>query len=528
MSHGVKTISIGMLIILSAASVAWGQKYGGVLRSAVRGDPPSLSIHEESTNDTMFSVSAHYNNLVYYDPFKSVEGPDAVIPELAERWSWNADHTALTFFLRRGVTWHDGKPFASNDVKHTFDVVRGAARERLRLNPRKGWYANVREITTNGDHEVTFQLKRRQPALVMMLAGGYSPVYPAHVNTSELRRTAIGTGPFRLKQYDRGKKIELEKYTAYFVKGRPYMDGLNFTIIRSLASRTAALQAGQLDMAFPLDTTRPVAETLRAAVPEMRFVQKPNTSNVNILINATRPPFDNPKVRQAINLALDRDAFNRTVFGGVGVKAGVLLPPPDGHWGPTQAQLAQAPGLGDPEQGRAEARRILQSLGFSPSNPLRVKMSTRGVDTYKVPAVFVAGELKKVGIETEIEEADPAIWYNKMARRDYSFATNVTGYSVDDPDPIFDENFRCHAQRNYSDFCDPEMEKRFDAQSTETDEAKRLAMARAIDLDMQAAVVRPVLAFRTFLHAHWPYVKNYIPSQSLFNRFRFQEVWLDK
>ena len=94
------------------------------------------------------------------------------MPDLAESWSWSEDGKELTFKLRQGVKWHDGKPFTAADVKCTWDLLQGKAKDKLRVNPRKAWYNNLDEVTTNGDHEATFHLKRPQPALLALLASG--------------------------------------------------------------------------------------------------------------------------------------------------------------------------------------------------------------------------------------------------------------------------------------------------------------------------------------------------------------------
>src|SRR5262249_11989578 len=159
---------------------------------------------------------------------KASETPDTVVPDLAERWSWQDNHRNLVFFLRRNVKWHDGKPFTARDVKYTFDVVREApdAPAKLRLSPPKAWFANVEAIETPDAYTVVFRLKRPQPSLLMMLAAGYSPVYPAHVPPAELRQRCVGTGPFKLKEFVRGQYVDLERNPDYFVPGRPYLDGI--------------------------------------------------------------------------------------------------------------------------------------------------------------------------------------------------------------------------------------------------------------------------------------------------------------
>src|SRR5678816_3560274 len=174
-------------------------KRGGILNSVLTEDPPGLLVHESATISNVWPMSPCYSNLVLFDPLKPLDSADTVIPELAEKWSWQDNYRNLVFFLRKNVKWHDGRPFTSKDVKFTFDVVREAkdAPAKLRLNPRKDWWANVEAIEAPEPHTVVFRLKRPQPSLLIMLASGYSPVYAAHISPAQYRTTCIGTGPFK-------------------------------------------------------------------------------------------------------------------------------------------------------------------------------------------------------------------------------------------------------------------------------------------------------------------------------------------
>ena len=124
-----------------------------------------FSIHETSTISTVWPAMPCFNNLVLFDPLKKQESMDTIIGELAEKWSWQDNYRNLVFFLRKDVKWHDGQPFTSKDVKYTFDMVRGApdAQGKLRLSPRKDWYANVEAIEAPDPYTVVFRLKRPQP-----------------------------------------------------------------------------------------------------------------------------------------------------------------------------------------------------------------------------------------------------------------------------------------------------------------------------------------------------------------------------
>src|SRR5437764_12903551 len=176
--------SLVLVIALGSPAISQTPKSGGTLNITQREDlPQGFAIHETQTSSTVWPSMPCFNNLVVYDPAKKVESLDTIIGDLAEKWSWQDNYRNLVFFLRKGVKWTHGRPFSSTDVKFTFDMVREApeAAAKLRINPRKDWYANVEAIETPDASTVVFRLKRPQPSLLMMLASGYSPVYAAHL-----------------------------------------------------------------------------------------------------------------------------------------------------------------------------------------------------------------------------------------------------------------------------------------------------------------------------------------------------------
>ena len=516
---------LGMMI---GAAPAMAQKAGGVLSATLRENPPSLSIHQESTISTVWPVMPIYNNLVIYDWKKAVEGPDTIVGELAESWSWDKTKTKLTFKLHKGVTWHDGKPFTSADVKFTFDLVRGASSVRMKTNPRDAYYANVKEIVTNGDHEVTFVLNRPQPGLLSIFATGYSPVTPAHIAPDDLRTTAVGTGPFKLQTFTPDQSLVLEKNPNYFRKGRPYLDGINFVIIKARPSRTAALQAGQVDIAFPTETNEAAYSTLKSAVPSMQFQKVAQAVGDNIIMNLKKAPFDNLKVRQAVSMAMDRSAMIKSVHQGLAVPGGANVPPPYGVWGLSVKELASLPGYGDPEKNKAQARKLLASLGYTKDKPLKVTVSTRAIAIYVDTASWAIDQLKQVGIEGTLEQIETGNWHSKITRGEYEMGINLTGVGPDDPDANFYENYSCESPRNVTFYCNPEVEKLFEQQSMETNPKKRLQLVHDIDKRLQMEVARPWMAHRLDYFAAHAYVKNLVAHHNAYNFGRMENVWLDK
>src|SRR5688572_585584 len=256
-------LAAALVALVGTPAVSQTPKSGGVITHTNRADPAQgFAIHETSTIDVVWPAMPCFNNLVLFDPLKKTESLDTIIGELAEKWSWQDNYRNLVFFLRKGVKWHDGQPFTSKDVKHTFDMVREAkdAPARLRINPRKDWYANVDNIEAPDPHTVIFHLKRPQPSLLLMLASGYSPIYPAHVPPGEFRTKCVGTGPFKLKEWKKGEYIEFARNPDYWVPNRPYLDGIKFIIIQERGTRFAALQAGRLEVSFPGEATKPMAD----------------------------------------------------------------------------------------------------------------------------------------------------------------------------------------------------------------------------------------------------------------------------
>jgi peptide/nickel transport system substrate-binding protein len=505
-------------------------KSGGSFNVMLREDlPQGFAIHETATISVVWPASPCFNNLVYFDPLKKQESVDTIIGELAEKWSWQDNYRNLVFFLRKDVKWHDGKPFTSKDVKYTFDMVRNApdAQGKLRLNPRKDWYTNVEAIEAPDPHTVVFRLKRPQPSLLMMLASGYSPVYAAHVPAASYRTGCVGTGPFKVKEWRKGEFVDYVKNPDYFVKGRPYLDGLRYVVVKERGTRIAALQAGQLDIAFPGETSKAASEQLKSAVPSL--VITPTNANVtdNIIMNHKKPPFDNPKVRLAVSYAIDRRALIQAAHQGGALVGASMAPKPYGVWGLLEKDLQALPGYGKPQEMKARARKLLAEAGFGPGKPLQAEMVTRAIAIYVDMASFVVNELKAVGIDATLRQVETAQWHPLVTRREFQMGANLTGIGPDDPDANFYENYACGSPRNYSDYCSEQVMSMIDRQSQELDAKKRLAMVWEIQKRLELDTARPILDWRLDYYTIWPRVKNLVPHQSIYNFGRMQEVWRD-
>ena len=519
--------------VLAVASIAGAQaaepKHGGILHIYHRETPPSLSIHEEATFSVNVPAMPIYSNLVIYDQHKPQNSMGTIQPELATSWAWDNAKTALTFKLREDVKWHDGKPFSAKDVKCTFDLLQGKGQDKFRKNPRKGWFENVADVTVNGDYEVVFHLKRPQASLLAMLASGYTPIYPCHVTAAQMRTHPIGTGPFKFVEMKQNESIKLVKNPDYFKKGLPYLDGIEFTIIKNRATAVLAFVAGKVDMTFPTEMTKALEADIKKQDATAICELAPINVSTNLIINLENPPFNNLELRKAMALSLDRQAFIDIIFQGAGDAGGALLPPPEGVWGMPKDMLKTIPGYGDVAKDREQAREIMKKLGYAADKPLKIKVSTRNLATYRDPAVVLIDQLKTIWIDAELEPVESSAWFAKIARNDYSVGLNLTGNGIDDPDQAFYENFGCGSERNYTHYCNKELQALFDKQSQETDGEKRKKLVWDIDKKLQEDVARPILVHARTGTCWKPFVKNMtIMNNSAYNGYRYEDVWLDK
>src|ERR1700736_2681054 len=298
----VGSLSFGLF----AADPAVAQKAGGILKISHFDSPASMSPLEESTAAAVRPTMGVFNYLVVSDQHVAQNSMRSIAPDLATSWSSNEEGTELTFPLRQGVKWHDGKPFTAQDVKCTWDLLSGKASEKLRINPRKSWYSNVEDVTMNGDYEVTFRLKRPQPALLALLASGWAPIYPCRVSPRDMRSHPIGTGPFKFVEFKPNEVIRVTRNPDYWKERRPYLDGIEWTIIKDTATRNLAFIAGKVDLYSPHNITIPIVKAIKNQAPQLICEVAPTKVNRSLIINRDKPPFDNADLRRAMSLTLDR------------------------------------------------------------------------------------------------------------------------------------------------------------------------------------------------------------------------------
>jgi peptide/nickel transport system substrate-binding protein len=316
----------------------------------------------------------------------------------------------------------------------------------------------------------------------------------------------------------------------YWNKGLPHLDAIEWRVIPNRSTRILAFVAGEFDMTFSADVTIPLLKDVSSQAPKAHCELAPTYVSVNLIINPAAPPFSEPKIRKAMALTIDRKAFVDILYEGKAIISGVMLPPPEGRWGMPPDAIQTLPGYAaDVEKSRAEARKIMEGLGYGEGKPLKVKISTRNIAIYRDPAVILIDQLKKIYIEGELEVIDTSIWHAKVTRGEYSVGLNLTGVGVDDPDVNLYENYSCNSERNLTKYCNKEVDALIDKQSQEADVEKRKQIVWEIEKKLAEDLARPIILYDRAATCWQPQVKGFVlHHNSIYNNWRFDSVWLDK
>jgi peptide/nickel transport system substrate-binding protein len=523
----IAAVATAVLALSTISTPALAQKRGGILRILNLDSPPGLNIYEQATPWGQGPLMAVYNNLIVFDQHVAQNSLQSIVPDLATKWAWNADGTALTFTLRQGVKWHDGQPFTSKDVLCTVDLMTGKAQDKPRFNPRVSNFKNLDSVTANGDFEVTFHLKRPQPAFPMLLANGFADITPCHQTQDQMRQHPIGTGPFKFVEFKPNEHIKLTRNPDYWNPDRPYLDGIEFTIIKDPATAVLAFISGKFDIAGGLSP--PELKDIEKGVPDVDCGESPGTVNRHLIINRDKPPFDNPELRRAMSLSLDREAFIKIVSQGQGELGGNLQSPPGGLWGMPRDLLMSLPGYApDVEKSRAQAREIMQKLGYGPNNPLKIKVSASDISFYRDPAIVLIDQLKQIYIDGELEAIDSTRYYPKILRGEFTVGLNLQT-SGPDPDPILDLFYGCGSSVNWDRYCNKDVDKMIEAQSIEADPARRKEILWRIERKLAEDDARPIIFYADRGTCTRREVKGAIVNtNSIFDAARREDIWLDR
>ena len=420
------------VIALGAALPAAAQKKGGTLTYTFHPEPTAMSTISTTAVPVSLVASKIYESLLEY------EGPGMKpLPGLAESWTVSKDNLAYTFKLRKGVTWHDGKPFTSADVKFSIEKVVTPFHSR-----GKTYFGQVSAIETPDAHTVVFRLKSPVPYFLRAFQASESPVMPMHgftadeirdgkIRTAKIMQAPVGTGPFKLKEWKKGSHVILERHPGYWKAGKPLLDQVVLRVIPDGAARAIAIEKGEVDLA-PMSALPPAEAQRLGKLPAITASQDGNEGLGPIMwleVNNRSKPLADVAVRQAISLAIDRKRLVDVIWYGQGKPAsGPIVSGNPNHFDRKLKPL---------EYNVDKANKLLDAAGYKRGKDgVRFKLTQNFLpygEEWVRQAEFIKQELRKVGIQVETQSLDMGGWLKRIYTDwNYDFTSNFT-HNYPDP-----------------------------------------------------------------------------------------------
>ncbi|MDP2954237.1 MAG: ABC transporter substrate-binding protein, partial [Chloroflexota bacterium] len=502
----------------ATAPAAEKPRYGGVLHLVNRDDLRSLDMHQESVALMLIPLSPNYSLLMQLDP----KDPEKVIPDLAERWEVSPDGKTYTFYLRKGVKFHDGTPLTATDVKFTYDNI--AFPPKGLRSYQQPFFEALDKVEVVDDYTVRMVTKYIQASFLQMVALPYNFIYSKRFYQAkgDMTKDVMGSGPYKLKSYDRGVAFEVVKNPDYFLKDRPYLDGITYYIIKDYAAINGALKTRRLDavIGYNHNLSGPEREALKKEFPEMVIQEVPAATARTLVLNQTKKPWNDLRVRKAIALALDRDVFVKIPARGDG-QVGSYVPP--GIYAIPLEELLKRPGYRKPkDQDIAEAKRLLAEAGYG---KLKFTIISRVLADYVGGAVVVKDQLTPLGMDIEIRPLEDGAYYEKVFAKDFDASLQGSAVPLTDPDLTLPKTYSTGSTGNYSSYSNPKVDELIVKQSQTMDLAERIKLVRQIEeILMEERPMEPFY-WRTYSSLWWPYLKNY-EFHGLYHGHKMEEVWL--
>jgi peptide/nickel transport system substrate-binding protein len=467
-----------VLAVSSSATLAQEQPVrGGTLIFGINsGDPPTYDCHQSALFPIIHLLTPHYSNLLKID----TPNYPKIIGDLAESWQVADDAKTYTFKLRANVKFHDGSPFSAEDVRASYERIRNPPQGVVSV--RQGLMADIDSIETPDPLTVIFKLKRPNRALIYAFANPFNCIYSAaklKENPTFPSRNVLGTGPFRMVEHVAGSHWTGERFKDYFKPGLPYLDGFRAAFTQG-AALINALQGGQIMADFRSVTTADRDRLVGALGDKVTVQEAPWLNVLLVTFNTQKKPFDDPRVRRALSLAIDRWKASEVLprssimrYVGGYLRPGYEL-------AAREEDLVKMPGFGrDINAARAEAKRLLAEAGVT---NLKVRLVNRTVTNLYLPGgIYVIDQWRQIGVDTEHVQANESLYNNSMNDGTFDVALDFQGDSVDEPTYQFSRHLSADISSNRGKYTDRELDRLFEQQAAETDPKKRYDLLRQFE-----------------------------------------------
>ena len=505
-------------------------KRGGVFRYGVLSAPAHFDVHQSGTAANMCTQGCMYDNLIRRDPRDSGQ---TIIPDLAHSWEVAADKKTYTFFLRQGVKFHDGGEFSAEDVKATYQrIIWPPAGVSI---PRTPLFAAVSEINVRDPYVIEFKLSEARPEKFMLgaFASGWNIIVRKKTleeHNYNLRQVMNypGTGPFRhVKRVDKEVWV-MERNPDYWNEGLPYLNGVEVYHLAPFTPELgAALLSGKIDYARALD---PVTAKKVQATPGMSSTAFYQSVIQAVWLNNAKKPFNDPRVRRALHLALNRPTLVDVVKDVAPMMVGGFLYPFSEFATPAD-KMAEWPGYqADTTAAIKEARQLLAAAGY-PQGLKNLDFMVRDINTFKLWAVALQAMLKEaLNIDTTLRTVQVSVWFDEAQAGNFDLTISAIVSTLIDPSDYFNSWYRQDGPQNYSKWQNQAFQELLPQIDRELDDTKRKALIRQAEEIMEQDPPLLPVSWERLYDGWYNYVKGHNPSNyfGVYDVVRFDTIWLDK
>ncbi|MFT5448043.1 MAG: peptide/nickel transport system substrate-binding protein [Gammaproteobacteria bacterium] len=524
---------VGASMGLAGPAIAQTPKSGGVLNLVVPSNPPSYDAHRETTFGVIHPLAPMYSLLIRVDPEDPQSSKfvcDLCVGDVPEPTDGGVKYT---FKIRDGVKFHDGTPLTAVDIKASFDKIIQLPSFPHKGVPssRKAFFVMVKSIEAPDASTFVITTKYPSGAFIGSLGMPFNWIYSkkdldAH-GMDWHTKNINGSGPFKFAEHVAGSHISGVKNDNYHHKGQPYLDGYKAIIAPKMALRLQAIMGDRAAIefrGFPPAARDDLVKNLGDKIT----VQESNWNCGNIIVyNHIKKPFDDPRVRRALNLAVDRWKGSEYLSKIAIVKTvgGVVFP---GHpLARTDAELQEIEGFWtDIKKSRELAKKLLKEAGHE---NLKFDLHNRAVDQpYKFVGTWLIDQWRQIGIKATQKAVPTALWYSKYRKtKDYDVGVDANCQAV--INPIIDiGKYLCGASSNYNNCSNPKLNDLFQTMNREGDIVKQKTLMNAFESEIydNAHVGNGLWWYK--INPHRSYVKGWKIAPSHYLNQQLDNVWLDK